>query len=158
MNQENIDKKVLSDFRFGREIQKIANGFRRLADDNLNQEGITVSQLRVLVYISCKGKEGKVYQRDLEEDFGIRRSSVTSLLQNMEKSGILTRVSSSSDGRIKEIALTEKGRVLDERLKEYILVLEEEFLKGFSEEEKELLKDFLFRLGENLNESERNKL
>lgn len=154
MEKENF----CSEFRYGKEIQKIANLFRRLADENLNQEGITVSQLRVLIYISRKDKEGKVYQRDLEEYLDIRRSSVTGLLQNMEKNGILLRTPCESDARSKEIVLTEKGRVLDERLKEYITNLEEEILKGFSQEEKELLKNLLLRLGENLENAERNQL
>ncbi len=146
------------EFRFGREIQFVSKSFRRLADENLNQEGITVSQLRVLCYVSQKGKEGKVYQKDLEEHFGIRRSSVTELLQNMEKSGILTRTPCATDARTREIVLTEKGAVLDERLKEYITGLEEEFLKGFSREEKELLASFLIRLSENLENAKGDRL
>lgn len=146
------------DFRFGRELQKIANRFRRLADENLGKEGITVSQLRVLAYVSRKREEGKVYQKDLEQHFGIRRSSVTELLQNMEKSGILKRTPCPKDARIREISLTEKGLILDERLKEYITNLEEELLLGFSSEEKDILRSLLFRLGENMEMAERNRV
>lgn len=158
MEKEKAKDVLRGEFRFGRELQKIANRFRRLADENLNQEGITVSQLRVLAYVSSRGKEGKVYQRDLEEDFGIRRSSVTGLLQNMEKSGILKRTSCPEDARIREISLTEKGVVLDERLKEYITNLEEELLSGFSPEEKDILRSLLSRLSENMEKAERNRV
>ena len=99
MNQK--EKIPPEEFRFGREVQNVANRFRRLGDENLQKEGITISQLRVIAYISGHGEE--VCQKSLEEHFDIRRSSVTGLLQNMEKSGLL--------GRICEIRLRSTGAV-----------------------------------------------
>lgn len=149
------NKTTCTEFRFGREIQKLANRFRRLGDENLQKEGITFSQLRVIAYIS---KNKTVLQKELEEFLGIRRSSVTSLLQNMEKSGILERYASGEDARIKIISLTEKGKKLDENLKNYIHLLEEKMLAGFSEEEKEALRGFLVRMEENLEKTERSRV
>ncbi len=147
----------LEDFRFGRELQNVANRFRRLGDENLQKEGITISQLRVIAYISCHGEE-TVYQKTLEEHFEIRRSSVTGLLQNMEKSGLLKRTGSSKDARAKIVSLTEKGRELDEKLRNYIQGVESELMKGFEKEEKELLRGFLLRMLENLDSVERSRL
>ena len=145
-------------FRFGRECQKLSNHFHRLGDENLAKEGITFSQLRVLGYISRHGEQGEVYQRDLEQDFGVRRSSITSILQNMEKSGLLKRCGATEDARIKKITLTSKGKDLDERLRSYIHGLEADMMKGFSQEEKELLYEFLLRMSKNLKEAERSRL
>ena len=143
------------EFRFGREVQNVANRFRRFGDENLRKEGITISQLRVIAYVS-RHREGAVYQKDLEEHLCVRRSSVTSLLQNMEKSGILIRGGSEKDARIKTLVLTEKGKRLDEKLIYYIKTLEEKLMEGFSSEEKEILQGFLFRMIENLEKVERN--
>ena len=145
------------DFRFGREVQNVANRFRRLGDENLQKEGITISQLRVIIYISQHG-DGPVFQKDLEEHFDIRRSSVTGLLQNMEKSGLLVRSGSEKDARVKIVSLTEKGRKLDEKLKNYVYGLESELMKGFTPEEKELLQSFLLRMLENLDIVERSRV
>jgi len=145
------------EIRFGREVQNVANRFRRLGDENLQKEGITISQLRVIAYISRHG-EKPVYQKELEEHFNIRRSSVTGLLQNMEKSGILLRTSCEKDARVKIVSLTEKGRDLDEKLKSYIQSLESELMKGFDGEEKALLYGFLIRMLENLDSVERSRL
>ncbi len=142
--------------RYGKEVQNIANRFRRLGDENLQKEGITISQLRVIAFISKKGNAGTVYQKDLEEHLSVRRSSVTSLLQNMEKSGILTRGGSEKDARIKTLVLTEKGKRLDENLIYYINTLEEKLMEGFSAEEKEVLQGYLLRMIENLENVERN--
>ena len=154
MKKENLS----AEFRFGREIQKLANRFRRLGDENLQKEGITFSQLRVIAYISRSSEEKEVYQKDLEAYLGVRRSSVTSLLQNMEKSGLLLRFGSDFDARIKKIALTEKGKELDLNLKNFIQLLEGTMLNGFSEEEKETLRGFLLRMNENLEETERRSV
>jgi len=145
------------DVRFGREVQNLANRFRRLGDENLQKEGITISQLRVIAYISKHSGE-TVYQKTLEEYLGIRRSSVTGLLKNMEKSGLLERSGSDTDARVKIVSLTEKGRELDVKLKNYIHGLEEEMMKGFEEREKELLRTFLQRMLENLDLIERSRV
>ena len=146
------------DFRFGRAVQNIANRFRRFGDENLQKEGITVSQLRVIAYISRNGKKGAVYQKDLEEHLSVRRSSVTSLLKNMEKSGILQRFGAEGDGRAKTLVLTKKGEALDESLRNYINSLEEKMMDGFSSKEKEKLQDYLIRMIENLEKTERTSV
>lgn len=145
------------EYRFGREVQNVANRFRRLGDENLQKEGITISQLRVIAYISHHGKQ-PVYQKTLEEQFDIRRSSVTGLLQNMEKSGLLVRRPSKTDGRIKIVSLTAKGKKLDEELQSYVHGLESDMMKDFSEEEKTLLWNFLQRMLENLDLVERSRV
>ena len=145
------------EFRFGREVQNVANRFRRLGDENLQKEGITISQLRVIAYLS-RHCDSIVHQKDLEEHFAIRRSSVTGLLQNMEKSGLLERRGSDTDARVKIVTLTEKGKTLDEKLKSYIHGLEEDMMQGFRDEEKELLRGFLQRMLENLESVERSRL
>lgn len=145
------------EFRFGREVQNVANRFRRLGDENLQKEGITISQLRVIAYLS-RHNESVVNQKDLEAHFAIRRSSVTGLLQNMEKSGLLERRGSDTDARVKIVTLTEKGRKLDEKLKSYIQGLEADLMQGFKAEEKELLQSFLLRVLENLESIERSRI
>ncbi len=150
-------KAPIEEFRFGREVQNVANRFRRFGDENLQKEGITISQLRVIAYISRHGEKG-VFQKELEEHFDIRRSSVTGLLQNMEKSGILVRSCSDTDARVKFVMLTEKGRRLDKELKTYIQNLESELMKGFAKEEKEVLRSYLLRMLENLDSVERSRL
>ena len=49
-------------------------------DDNL-----TVSQAYVIDFIYMEGKEKDIFQKDLEKEFDLKRSSVSLLLNNMEK-------------------------------------------------------------------------
>ncbi len=145
-------------FRFGKGIQMVGNLFRRLADENLSKHHINISQLRILGYLSQNQGRGEVFQKDLEEAFGVRRSSVTSILQNMEKSGYLERSGSAEDARVKKVVLTEKGKQLDDQLKSFIHNLENEMLKGILEEEKALLQTLLEKMLLNLEEIERGKV
>jgi DNA-binding MarR family transcriptional regulator len=158
MGQDIRKKEEAEEFRFGKNIQRVGNLFRRLADDNLSHLGINISQLRILGYLSRFGEDGEVCQRDLEEAFGVRRSSVTSILNNMEKSGYLVRRVSSEDARVKKVSLTEKGKALDESLRSYIYSLEGRLLDGITPEESEVMKRCLVKMLENLEETERNPL
>ena len=51
-----------------------------------------------------------IYQKDIESEFAISRSTVTNILKLMEKKGYITRASVASDARLKKIALTEKWK------------------------------------------------
>ncbi len=54
--------------------------------------------------------EEPVYQKDIETHFGIGRSTVTNILQLMEKKGYLTRTTDEHDARLKRLELTELGK------------------------------------------------
>ena len=72
--------------------------------------------IMILIYlfglISGFGKMNryeKAFQKELESEFKIRRSSVTSVIQGLEKHGLVERRSVSTDARQKELVLTEEG-------------------------------------------------
>ncbi|MCH5297968.1 MAG: MarR family transcriptional regulator [Ruminococcus sp.] len=62
-------------------------------------------------------RDRDIYQRDLESEFGISRSSVTNILNLMEKKGYIERVSLKSDARLKKLILTENGKRMNSILK-----------------------------------------
>ena len=47
-----------------------------------------------------KNRDKEVFQRDIQEQFSIRRSTVTGILQLMEKNGLITRSSVEQDAFI----------------------------------------------------------
>ena len=60
-------------------------------------------------------KEEPVYQRDIEREFSITRSTVTNILQLMERKGYIERRSVPQDARLKQLVLTEEGIRLHEK-------------------------------------------
>ena len=60
-------------------------------------------------------KEEPVYQRDIEREFSITRSTVTNILQLMERKGYIERQSVPQDARLKRLVLTAEGALLHEK-------------------------------------------
>ncbi len=101
--------------------------------------------------------EGRpVYQKDLEKEFNVTRSTASKVITLMEKKGFVARRGVENDARLKEIVLTEKGRMLACKMQRDFEEMEAKLTAGFSREERELLLDFLTRIYCNLNENERN--
>lgn len=70
-----------------------------------------------------QGRE--IFQRDIQEHFSIRRSTVTGILQLMERNGLITRSSVERDARLKKLELTPRGVELHERVERSIRQVED---------------------------------
>ena len=57
-------------------------------------------------------KDSDIYQRDVEAEFKISRSTTSSMLTLMEKKGLIVRQSVPGDARLKKLTLTEKANQL----------------------------------------------
>lgn len=88
----------------------MARRIERMADRQARITGISGSQARLLAFLSIVSMQQDIFQKDIEEEFGIRPSSVTGLLQALEQEGMIVREPVSSDGRLKKIVLTEKAK------------------------------------------------
>ena len=62
----------------------------------------------ILAYL-YESRDREVFQRDVERAFSITRSTVTNILQLMEKKGYIRRMSVPQDARLKRLVLTEEG-------------------------------------------------
>ena len=62
----------------------------------------------ILAYL-YNSRDREVFQRDIERAFSITRSTVTNILQLMEKKGYIRRVSVPQDARLKRLILTDAG-------------------------------------------------
>lgn len=73
----------------GNQIIILSNQVKHYLHRAAEVEGISGSQSRILHYISEFSKKTEVYQKDVEEFFYLRRSTVTQTLQAMEKNGLI---------------------------------------------------------------------
>ena len=95
-------------------------------------------------------RDSPVFQRDIERDFSITRSTVTNILQLMERKGYIERQSVPQDARLKMLVLTEKGRGFHEKTM-LSLHQTDEFVAGLlTEEENAELLRLLNKLKEGL--------
>ena len=95
-------------------------------------------------------RDHDVYQRDLETQFSIRRSTATGILQLMEKNELILREPVESDARLKKLLLTERSRKLVQQMCQTGTTVDTRLLSGFSPQEVQTLYGFLDRMFQNL--------
>lgn len=137
---------------YGIYIKKLGKSIKYLSDENLVNHNITIEQVKILRFLSLNYSRSSAYQKEIELHFEIKRSSVTNILQNMEKNGLVSRIGDETDARMKKVFLTERGSELSNSLRDYITKLEEIIVKGMSDEEKRSFKDLLKRSLKNVEE------
>lgn len=141
----------------GKKIGYISHMIRRSIDSLDNPYGVNGKQLRLLGFIAHESMNRELYQKDIEEELQIRRSSVTSMLQNLEKANMITRVSVSSDARLKKIVLTDLGKEVTQNTYHKVISFEDELKSLFNEDEYNQFNDYLNKLENYLKEREENK-
>ena len=93
-----------------------------------------------------------MYQKDIGEAFGIGKSSVTNILQLMEKKGYLVCRTDDNDGRCKKIVLTKKGEETHEATVRVIDMLHEELEQNVTEEEKKVFINVIEKMKKNIED------
>ncbi|NCW12090.1 MAG: MarR family transcriptional regulator [Chitinophagia bacterium] len=136
------------------ELYSVINGMattavaRRL-QKNYRQAGleITIEQWSVLYHL---WKEDGLSQQEL----GIRtfrdKASITRLIDNLEKLGLVTRVASKEDRRINLVYLTEAAIPLQQLTYDLANKTMNEALQNISKEEIEIVKNVFQRVYDNL--------
>lgn len=110
---------------------------KRDLDQAAAKHGLTRTQAVVLKYLEEETEKREIFQKDIEKEFQIRKSSVTSVLQLLEKNGLITRESVIEDGRLKKIILTKKAREVNLVIGDGLEKREEKFYQVLSEKEVE---------------------
>ena len=101
--------------------------------DVLASVGLTTALFALLNVINAR--EGAI-QQELGSVLGIDRSTMVSLIDQLESAGLATRRPSATDRRAREIAITPKGRRLLQRARGLISQVEDEILGGLTAAER----------------------
>lgn len=138
----------------GFEMRRISNLIKRNIDNAMsgkNFEKLTGMQGRVIGYL-CHNINKEIFQKDIENELSIRRSTATTMLQTMEKHGLIKRVSVESDARLKRIIPTEQALKRHKIFEAEIERVEKQVLEGISKNEAETLLTILEKIETNLGE------
>ncbi|MDE7361506.1 MAG: MarR family transcriptional regulator [Oscillospiraceae bacterium] len=143
----------------GIHLRMLNNAVRRYIDrysvGKKEIDSISCSNGWIVGYICEMDDQGKdVYQRDLENNFGITRSTASKVLGLMEKKGLVERVSVSHDARLKKIMPTERSLEIGRVIKAENERMENLLKKGFSPQELETLYGYFERIQKNLDAAE----
>ena len=139
-------------FEIGSQIKGISNLIKRevgICCCEKYSDEITGNNMFIIRHLA-KNKGRDIFQRDLEEVFSVRRSTMSSIILRMEQKGFLTREAVEYDARLKKLVLTEKGEQIHEMMESIVMNTEKKLSRGFSEEEMETLFYLLEKLRRNL--------
>lgn len=94
----------------------------------------TPTQMQLMHYF-LEHKDEEIYQNDLENILHLRRATVSGVLHTMERHGLIKRVTSKNDARIKQIIFTDEVKNIFDENRAKFLELESAIESGISEEE-----------------------
>jgi len=102
--------------RFSAAVHNTARGWRLLIDKQLKHLGIGQAGWMTIAMIA-KSTE-PMSQRALADLVGVEGPSMVSMLDRLEREGLVTRAPSPTDRRVKLVHLTEAGTALYKQVKE----------------------------------------
>lgn len=120
-----------------REVKALTNLVRRRLESchaSRPQQGPTGMQGFFIGYL-VEHPDQDVFQRDLEAEFRIRRSTATGILQLMEKRGLIRRQPVERDARLKKLVLTDQARLWYCQMEKDFSLVEQELTSGLSSQE-----------------------
>lgn len=136
----------------GHEIKTINNLMCRRFDRDWKRymdEDITVMHTWILIYIREREDE-PTFQRDVEKEFKISRSTATNILQLMEKKKLITRKIVPYDERLKKLCLTEKGHHITEKMRQMTARSDQALLDGIESKKLAVFYDVLDQIRYNI--------
>ena len=138
----------------GKMINRISNRLRRRSGKAQETSGIPGAKGNIWNYILLESETHNVYQKDIEKEFGLRPSTATEVLKNLEEEELIVRIQDEEDGRYKKIVFTDKAEKIRSALRGEIEKTEELLLKGITPEEQEIFMKITAKMLENLQQEE----
>lgn len=126
----------MTQIKIGKAIKALSNEITRYVSSNINStntEQYTMIQFLFMDYIGRFSATTSVFQRDLESEFNIRRSTATGILQVLEKNRLIVRQTSKDDARLKEIILTAEGQAVFKDRKRELDNIDKQLIAGVSQ-------------------------
>ncbi len=147
----------LNDKLISTQLRGLSHRIHRFLENSPNKkaiDSITGTHGWIIAFLSCN-KDKDVFQKDVEREFDVTRSTASKVIDLMEQKGLVRRERVSCDARLKKLVLTEEAESISKLFENDIGRLEETLTKGFTDEEKEILCDFIVRMKTNLEKEEK---
>ena len=138
--------------RIGFEIRRLDHMLGRNMQAHVRAAGIdevTLMHGWIIRYLYTN-QDKDVFQKDIEQYFSIGRSTVTNIIQLMERKGYIARESVEHDARLKKVVLTETGIRNQEMLEDLVESLDTRLVDGITDEELYVFYSVIEKLKRNL--------
>ncbi len=117
---------------------------------NCNSQLTRVNALIIKYLID--NQENSIFQKDIEEKFGITKSTASKVLKLMETKGLIERQPLENDTRYKKLIVCEKAKEIHNNILASIQNEESLLLNNFNKDEIETFKKLLNKLKTNIKE------
>lgn len=67
-----------------------------------------------IISFLCENEDKNIFQRDIEREFDLSRSTVSTILKELEKEGLIERKSVIIDARLKKVVPTQAAKMINE--------------------------------------------
>lgn len=131
-------------------IQYISRMLKRHVDQQTLKFGLTTEQGRTIIHLYLHKNE-VIHLTDLMKTFNIRKSSLSSLINNLEKNGFVVRTVENGDQRQKRIELTKLGEERVQMLLDVFEYQEAKVREKLTKEESLELDNLLDKVMDSLN-------
>lgn len=138
----------------GIEIRAVDNMLKRFIDNQISKMRavkMTGSNGWIIDYL-VRNLDRPIYQKDLEQEFKITRSTASKVLNLMEEKGFVIRQSVPEDARLKQLIVTPKAVEIAKEMEANKESVEAQIIKGFSTEELDQFYSYLERIKKNVSE------
>lgn len=138
----------------GFEVKILSNLIKRRIGNSkvlAETDRLTGTHGYIIGYIYHNGNKGDIFQRDLEEEFSIRRSTATGILQLMEKNDLIIRESVPYDARLKKLTLTPKAIAVHEAVIKEFDKIESELAEGLTQDEMDTFFHIINKMKSNMD-------
>ncbi|MCX7635507.1 MAG: MarR family transcriptional regulator [Syntrophales bacterium] len=128
------------------------NRLRTYLNGALNAAGVRVTIVQGGILFLLKQQNGRTMS-ELSQLVGVDNSTLTGLVDRLEKAGFVTRRMSATDRRALLIDITDEGRQEAEKAKAVIRQVNEEIKRGFNTDEIEAFKAVLKAFSQKFNKN-----
>ena len=137
----------------GYQLKALDHMFRRHMQAMMRQNGFEDMSLMngwIIEYLAYN--EGKdTFQKDIEKNFKVGKSSIAGTLKMMEEKGYILRQAVEGDARLKRVCLTDKGKTYVHKMELGREYMEKKVCEGLTEEEMSLFFKITRKIQDNLS-------
>ena len=145
------EKKLENEITLGMLIGQVHRLSTKRFVQNSHTHGLEISLDQWLV-LGPVWKNDGISQKDIAEYCGKDKTSVTKIIDTLEKKNLVVRVTDQLDHRVKRVVLSQKGRELFVSALPVMAQTRDELRSGISDKEIEALKSILNKIHKNLND------
>ncbi len=135
------------------QVKALDHMLRRRMEGLIRESGFEgVSMINGLIIAYLAANEGKdIYQKDIEKQFKIGKSSLAGTLKSMEEKGYILRQAGEEDSRLKKVCITDKAKSYIQKIEQGQLQIEEILCRGIAQEELETFLQVVKKMQDNLS-------